>query len=272
MTNIFYLKNFNAKKLPPKFYRGLGSLLHELGMDGNDVVEDFISQYVNHAYQQSKTKSSVYLSTGFSRHIVKKYLNKNGIVKRQKKRSLYYDLLSGELKNLSQKHPDGLIPIHGKFGSYTAAFDHTKSSDNIITAKSMLDNLITAGIVEKVGKNIRFLTSLQTKSLLDIDSVINTLADLMYRISKTIQHNINASSNNETLFQMSYLSNSISKKNRRKLTDELRELARKHFREYQALIDSYEETDISKQEVVDLNNEIGISTFIFNNDNEVTKS
>jgi len=269
MTNIFYLKNFSSKNLPPKFYRGLGSLLHELGIDGNDVVEDFIAQYVNYAYQQSKTKSSVYLSTGFSRHIVKKYLNKNGVVEKQKKRSLYYNLLLGELKKLSQQYPDGLIPIYGKFGSYTSAFNHTKSPDNIITAKSMLDNLITAGIVEKVEKKIRFLTSLQTKSLLNPNSIINTLADLMYRVSKTIQHNINAPSTDETMFQMSYFSNSISKKNRRKLTDELRELARRHFREYQALIDGHEETDISKQEVVDLNNEIGISAFIFNNDNEV---
>ncbi|MCF6318199.1 MAG: hypothetical protein L3J83_02805 [Proteobacteria bacterium] len=269
MNNIFQLKNFQSQKLPTKFYQGLSALLHDLGIDGNDVVEDFISHYVKHAYEKTKTKSSVYLSTGFSRHIVKKYLNQANVNHKQKKRNLYYDLLINELKKLSTKHENGLIPIYGKFGSYTAAFDNTKPLDNIITSKSMLDNIITMGLVDKIDSNIRFLTSLQTKSLLDADSIINMLADLMNRISKTIQHNIKAKSTDETLFQMTYLSNSISPTNRRKLTDGLRELARRHFREYQQLIDSYEEKDYSQSEIEDLNNEIGISTFIFNNDNEV---
>ncbi len=269
MNNIFQLKNFQSKKLPTKFYQGLSGLLHDLGIDGNDVVEGFISHYVNHAYEKTKTKSSVYLSTGFSRHVVKKYLDQVNLHNKQNKRSLYYDLLIGELKKLSGKYENGLIPIYGKFGSYTAAFNNTKPLDNIITSKSMLDNIITMGLVKKVDSSIRFLTSLPTKSLLTPDSVVNILAHFMNRISQTIQHNYKAKSTDETLYQMSYLSNSISPINRRKLTDELRELAREHFREYQQLIDSYEEKDYSQSEVEDLNNEIGISTFIFNNDNEV---
>jgi hypothetical protein len=268
MTNIYYTKHYKTHKIPRKFYAGLCELLHKLGIDGNDVVEDFINEYVNYSYKKTKTKAAVYLSTGFSRYIVQKYLNTNKHYIKRKKKNTYYLLLLDELKILSDKFPDGLIPIYGKFGSYTSAFNNTKSSENIITSKSMLENLINAGIIEKKGSNVRFLTTLPTKALLNSDSVINTLSDLMHRMCKTIYHNINSDSNDDTLFQMSYSSVSIIPEKRNELTDKLRELARKHYREYQKLIDSYEEKETSRKKVEYSNNEIGISTFIFNNDNE----
>ncbi|MCF6301048.1 MAG: hypothetical protein L3J52_08020 [Proteobacteria bacterium] len=246
----------------------MAKLLHNLGLDGNDVMDDFIYHYVNHAYQESKTKASVYLSTGFSRRIVDKYLNKNACYEKQKKRSLYFELLLNELKSLSEKYPDGWIPIRGTFGSYNSAFENTKPPDNIITAKAMLDNLVKAGMVELKDKKIRFLTSLQSKALNDVFHTIEALSNLMHRLCQTIQHNIDAETTEDTLYQMTYKSDTVLPEHRQKLTDELRILARKHSRKYQELIDSYKQTDLTKKEVEDLNNEIGISTFIFNNDNE----
>lgn len=269
MTNIFSLENFQTGKLPKKFYQGLTALLHDLGIDGNNIVDDFIAQYIHYAHQKTSTKSSVYLSTGFSRHIVKKYLDANNLYKKHKKRSFYYGLLLAELQKLSSQYHDGLIPIYGEFGSFTATFDNTKQPGNIITSKSMLNQLITIGVVEKVENKIRFLTSLQSRGLFTADAIIDLLASLMHQLSQTLLHNFNAKSADDTLYQMSYLSNSIRPDKRQELTDKLRELARQHFREYQQLIDSYEETDISIQEIENLNNELGISTFIFNNDTEV---
>ncbi len=267
MNNLFKLENFTRRKLPTKFYSGLSALLQELGIDGNDVVDDFIINYVNHAYKHTQTKSSVYLTTGFSRHVVKKCLE-NQSTKKTDKRNAHYLLLLGELKKLSNKYKDGLIPIHGKFGSYTSAFNQTKPSDNIITAKSMLDNLLTIGVLNKLKDKVSFETTLQKEGLFKPESIINLLVSLMYRLSKTLYHNLQVESNEETLFQMTYYSNSIKPSKRKELTDGLRELARKHFYEYQALIDSYEDTELSNQGIEDLNNEIGISSFIFNNKNE----
>ncbi len=268
MNNLFKLENFTRRKLPTKFYSGLSALLQDLGIDGNDVVEDFISSYVNHAYKKSQTKSSVYLSTGFSRHVVKKCLEESKVKPTSSKLSLHYDLLVRELVKLSKKHENGLIPIYGKFGSYTSAYNQTKPPDNIITSKSMLEALINSGIVSKKKKNIYLHSSLPTKSNNTKLYLINIISNLMFRLSKTIQYNLNAKTTDESLFQMTYLSNSIKPSKRKELTDGLRELARQHFEEYQALIDSYEDTELSNQAIENLNNEIGISSFIFNNINE----
>jgi hypothetical protein len=267
MNNLFQLENFTRRKLPTKFYSGLSGLLQDLGIDGNDVVDDFIINYVNHANKKSQTKSSVYLSTGFSRHVVKKCLEKQ-LTKKTEKRNTHYLLLLGELKRLSKQYENGLIPTHGKFGSYTSAFNQTKPSDNIITAKSMLDNLIDLGIIEKEQNHVKFISTLPTKYMTDENLILNILSNLMFRLSKTIQHNLKITSLDEKLYQMTYYSNSIIPSKRKELTDGLRELARKHFYEYQALIDSYEDTELSNQGIEDLNNEIGISSFIFNNKNE----
>ncbi|HPI96546.1 MAG TPA: hypothetical protein PK055_11530 [Gammaproteobacteria bacterium] len=269
MENIFTSQEFEKSKLPTNFYKSLSSLLFDLGIDGNDVVEDFISHYISHAYEQTKTKSSVYLTTGFSRHIVKKYLEEKETHSKSNSKFMHQTVLLAELHKLSKKYDDGLIPIYGKFGSYTSTFNRVKPQDNIITSKTVLDILISSGKVKKKGEYIQFISSLGRKGLRDKASIINTLAISMARMSNTIQHNYHAKTNEETLFQASYFSTLIKPENRRKLTDKLRELTRKHFREYQALIDSYEETDLTPKEVEDLNNEIGISTFIFDNEKEV---
>lgn len=266
MENIFTSQEFEKSKLPTNFYKSLSSLLFDLGIDGNDVVEDFISHYISHAYEQTKTKSSVYLTTGFSRHIVKKYLEEKETHSKSNSKFMYQTLLLAELHKLSEKYTDGLIPIHGKFGSYTSTFNRVKPQDNIITAKTMLDNLIASEQVIKKGNYIQFLSNLGYKGLRDKNSVINILAATMARLANTIQHNFHVNENEETLFQATYLSTYIKPDKRQELTDELRNLARKHFLEYQKLIDSYEEMDLTPQEVENLNNEIGISTFIFNND------
>lgn len=269
MEKILNSRDFHPTKLPTNFYKSLSSLLFDLGIDGNDVVEDFISHYISHAYEQTKTKSSVYLTTGFSRHIVKKYLEEKNTLSKSNSKFMYQTLLLAELHKLSEKYTNGLIPIHGKFGSYTSTFNRVKPQDNIITAKTMLDNLIASEKVKRRGTHIQFVSPLQTKGLRTRVSIINTLASMMTRLAKTIQHNYRVTNNEESLFQMSYFSTSILPEKRGELISELRELARKHFREYQQLIDSYEQKDLVQQEIEDLNNEVGISTFIFNNDREV---
>jgi len=268
INNLFQLENFTRRKLPTKFYSGLSALLQDLGIDGNDVVDDFITNYVTHAYKKSQTKSSVYLTTGFSRHVVKKCLENTNCKTKQSKLSLHYDLLITELNYLSKEFEGGLIPIYGKFKSYTSTFNNTKPTDNIITSKSMLETLINSGILSKKEKFVFFHGSLPNKSSHSKAFMLNIISNLMYRLTKTIQYNLNSKTTSESLFQMTYYSNSIKPSKRKELTDGLRELARQHFYEYQALIDSYEDTELSNQGIEDLNNEIGISSFIFNNKNE----
>ena len=252
-----------SSKLPKQFYQGFCELLMELDIDGDDFINDFTRYYVECAANKFKSKTDIYNATGFSEYTARKHLGDTEY-KVCSKRKLYYSILINYIKEMCEKSKDGCIPIRGKHKSYVAAFDDAHATDNTITGPSVLKKLIKAGVVEKIDeKNIKFITSLQTKGLSNKSDILKLLANLINRISGTVLHNLLAKNNEEALFQMSYFSNAVHPDKKRELSDKLREEKRKDYRRYQNIIDSYEEKGSLRKWVESLNQEIGVTSLIF---------
>jgi hypothetical protein len=256
---------FKNDKLPRQFFIGLSELFLELGIDGHQFVQDFTRHHLQTAAQSSTRLTDIYNRTGFSEYTSKKFLN-NSDTKYYPKRKQYYRSLINEIKELCQKSKDDSIPIYGKHHSYVAAFNYANATDNSITAPSVLQKLIKAGIVEKLkNKRIRFITSLPTTGLNNTDDITKLLAVMINRISSTLLHNLITDNSEDTLFQMTYYSNAIHPDNRKTLTDRLREEQRKDFLKYQKIIDAYEEQGLQRKQVESLDQEVGVTSLIFNN-------
>ena len=250
-------------KLPKQFFEGLSELFLELGIDGHEFINDFTRHYVKCASKKSEKKADIYNSTGFSDYTAKKYLGDSDH-KSYPKRKQYYRSLINNIKDLCEKSKDGCIPIHGKHKSYVSEFNDANAANNTITAPSMLNKLIKAGFVQKVGnKKIKFITSLPTIGLNNKDDILKLLANLINRASSTLLHNLLTDKSEDTLFQMTYYSNAVHPDNKRELSDKLRVEQRKDYRKYQKIIDNYEEKGLLCKWVESLNQEIGITSLIF---------
>ena len=250
--------------LPDYFFEGLSELLLEIGIDGYDFINEFTRHYVLCAAKNTKKKTDIYNATGFSEYTAKKYLN-DADHKTYPKRKQYYRSLINRIKELCERSKDGCIPIYGAHRSYISAYDDTNSATNVTTAASMLNKLIKAGFVEKIDeKNIRFVTSLQTKGFNNQEDFIRVLSDLVSRASSTLLHNLLAKNSDDTLFQMTYFSNAVHPDNHQELSNWLREEQRNDFRKYQKKIDSFEEKEFIRKWVQSLNQEIGVTSLIFN--------
>ncbi|MCF6318086.1 MAG: hypothetical protein L3J83_02240 [Proteobacteria bacterium] len=264
MIDLLADKNFTSSKLPENFFHGLSELFLELGIDGHEFIEDFTRCYLLCASGVYDKSTDVYSATGFSEYMAKKHLKDSAQVS-YPKRKQYYRSLINEIKDLCLQSTDGTIPIYGQFSSFNSAFSKSNATDNTVTALSTLKKLIKAGLVEKVdNKRIKFITSLPTSGLNNKDDTLKLFANLIYRITGTVLHNLLAKNDEETLFQMSYFSKAVHPDNKRKLTDELRKEQRKDFRKYQKIIDSYEEKGFMRKRMEGQNEEIGLTSLIFN--------
>ena len=267
----FQAENKRSKdtiRLPENFYQGLSALLLELGIDGHDFIEDFTKHYLQTAADKYSKSTDIYNATGFSEYTAKKHLEHKTTTNPVRK--LYYYNLITTIKDLCEQSEDGCIPIYGKFNSFNATFSKCHATDNTITAPSMLKKLIKAGYIERVEpKKIKFISTLPKLGQNGKNEIIKLLSNLIYRASSTLLHNLLAKENKDTLFQMSYFSKLIHPDNFKKLSDELRTEQRKDYCKYQKIIDGYEEQGSACKLVESLNNEIGISSFIFNNSTQM---
>lgn len=264
MNEILADNDFANVKLPENFFLGLTKLFLELGIDGHDFIADFTHYYLACASNAYEKRTDIYSSTGFSEYMAKKYLTKSHH-ETYPKRQQYYRSLINEIQELCQASKDGSIPIYGKFKSFNAAFYKSNATDNTVTAPSILKKLVKAGFIEKVGdKNIKFITSLQPNGINDKEEIIKLFANLINRVSGTLLHNYLVDNNEETLFQMTYFTKAVHPDNKKKLSDELRKEQRKDFRKYQKIIDNYEEKGFMRKRVESQNEEIGLTSLIFN--------
>ncbi|MBL4772068.1 MAG: hypothetical protein JKX98_00155 [Alcanivoracaceae bacterium] len=264
MADLTLLENKASKKLPDTLYKGLSIMFYEIGIDGKDVVNDFMNYYILHAYEKSNKLNNVYADTGFSKHIVDKFI-KQSCYKPNPEKKKYYKSLISDLKDLSEKYTDGLIPIHGKFRSYTFVFNESKPSNNELTAPAMLKRLIRIGVVKKKGKCLKFISTMPQRGCLNMDIALEVFANTVHRVASTICHNMKTDVNDDTLFQSSYYSTQISPANYKLVTDGLRVELRKCIYNCQIIIESYEEKGFSKKQAESHSIELGASAFIFLN-------
>lgn len=258
-------KKFDLKKMPEKFYDGLSQLFHKLGINGNDVIDDFIYSYINYAYKQSTKRTDIYSSTGFGRKFVNNYFN-NIKLKSNSQIEKNHKTLISELQVLFSKSNTGVIKIRGKEDSFNSAFNLVRLPYNNITARAMLNKFITIGIVEKTDdSHIKFVSSLPTKGQNEPSDIIRLLTDNMNRLCHTLLHNMIVKENDKGLTQSSYWSSSIEPKHHQLCTNELREETRKYIKNCSLIIEKFEKKGFTQKTVETENEEIGVSAFIFKN-------
>lgn len=259
-------KKFDLKKIPKRFYDGLSPLFHKLGINGNDVIDDFIYSYIDYAHKHlSQKRTDIYTSTGFGRKFVNNYFNKIKL-KSNPQIAENHKTLIGALQVLFDKSQTGVIKIRGKENSFNSAFNLVRLPYNNISAQAMLNKFIRVGILEKIDDQyIKLLSTLPKAGLNDPDDAIRVLVDTMNRLCRTILHNISIKKQGNSLVQRSYWSNAINPKDYQYCIDELSEETRKYLKNCSIIIDKFEKKGLSKEEAETKNTELGVSAFIFRN-------
>ena len=268
MLHILDIKNFDLKKIPPKFYDALFILFFKLGIDGNEFIDDFIRGYIAYVFNKTGKKNDIYAATGFSRRYIYNYVN--DIISQNKSINntniANHKSLIKRLMEIAENFPDGIIPIRGAHNSFHAAFSSIETFSKDITARAMMDKLIRVGVLEAVDKNhIRFVTSLLSTGLNDPDDIIRHLANNLNRLCHTLAYNMDVENNDDSLTQLTIWSDRISLEKQGLCIDDLREETRNYLKNCERILLSYEEKGLAKKEAEALGIELGVSAFIFNN-------
>jgi hypothetical protein len=257
-------------QIPNEITVGLSLLFYEMGVDGNDVINQFIKYYIQRAREDSETLANICTNTGFSKHVVNKFIQESEL-KPSKKKKLYYRSLVQGLKDLSVKLKGEPFPIKGKFNSFLSVYNNCSEGEGKVNYKeisgaSVCKRLIKVGILEDVDGRVRFLSSKQRVGCANMHTAMKEFACTIHRMAHTINHNLKKDNNEDTLFQASYFSTIIEPSKHSLVAKLLREKQRECFNECISIIDEHEESDpFLKKLTASKSTEIGVSFFSFNN-------
>ncbi len=253
-----------SRDVAASFYLGISELFFELEIDGQNFVDDFILNYLNHAANKVENKGEVQLKTGFTKYQITQYFK--GELKRSSnsEKNLYNRILE-RIKFVTKNNPEKIIPIKRHKHSFTTIFNNLDAS-TMLTSKMMLDSLINRGFVEYVDENhIRYISPNPQTFVNTPEKIIQLFCDLTYRASKTLIHNLNAEAGKEK-YQRSLMSDRVPPEKYDVVEKGVKSILEKAYKECQELIDANEVTDeFAIKQVEKLGQELGFSAFYFNN-------
>ncbi|WP_395377961.1 hypothetical protein [Marinicella sp. W31] len=253
--------------LRERFYLAITEFFYDLEIGGQDTVNQFIFHYINEVFKKTNSKGSTSYETGFSRHIINKFLNDYS--GKPSSENNYYKSMIIELDKLAKKNKNAMIPIKGKYGSFNWLFYNVvPNTNNDLGAQALLQSLEKRGFLKKIDdESIQFITTMPTEIDNTPDEVIFIFCQLVDRVTGTLRHNLKATNRDETRYQTSFRSNKIHPNNHKACTDKIRERLRKCFADCIDIVESFEETeDFFVKQVEHLNQEVGFTMFIFNNE------
>lgn len=255
-------------QIPKEIALGLSRMLYEFGVDGDDAVNMLIKYYILLSRDNSDTLASICTNTGFSQHIVKKFLQDSEL-KPSKKKKMYYRSLVQGLKDLSERLNGEAFTIRGKYNSFLSVYNNCSEgaiNTKEISPTAVCERLIKIGILESVGKKVRFLSTKQRVGCANMHTALKEFADTINRMAYTICHNIKQNNNEDTLFQSTYFTTLINPDNHSIVNNLLRVKLRECFSECVKIIDDWEEVEpFAKKLAQSQSKEIGVSFFAFNN-------
>lgn len=260
-----HVDSLGNRKLLVNFYTSVTMLFYELDINGQEFVDQFVDEYIQHAFDELGTKSGVFLQTSFSRRKIDKYFQKSR--KATPFQDNYYRTIVFELEQLSKELPDGIIPIYEGPKSYKKIANKVIEASKVITAKSLLESMIKRKIVEYHDENhIKFISAVQSGIDNTPDRVIDVFCLTTERLISTLIHNYKAPDLDSTRFQLTINTIHIEEKHHKEVTDLVREKLRKLMREIVEIHEQYEvKTEIDKRRVENANIELGTSAFIYIN-------
>jgi len=264
----FLNKKLKNQKLTEDFYLAVSELFYELDINGREFINHFIVSFIKHVESQTERKSDLIIGTGFSNYQIEKYLNKNIRMENNARNSFYSELVL-KIKSACDNSPDGSIPLKGK-QSYSKIFHSFDTPMRMVSSQSMLDSLIKKGLIKKNdNKTISFIHTPPTNYENTKEYVVMVFNNAVRRLTQTLITNYRASNKDQQLTQTSYLSKSVPLSRFESTTRELKELSRKYLVACREIIDRNEaKTDFEKRQTDKLDLELGVSIFLFNNQNE----
>lgn len=256
---------FGSYQLAEEFYLAISSFFYEMDINGQEFVDNFVETYIKHVDSKTNRVSDIILNTGFTKTVIENTLK--GVKKsRQFATKSFFGEMIDEVKRICSRNEDMTMKIKGTSNSFTSVFYRLESSTKQLTSHSFLDYMIKRGILQKVDENtIRFVRSFPDKHINTKEKMLKLFANVMERFSHTLMTNHKAMNSADENFQQTYRSWHIDPSKHDEVRDKLKELVRKHWLEYQALIDGFEvETEFEKNRVEQTGAELGISTFVYN--------
>lgn len=264
--NLKQLKHtFGSYKLAEEFYFAVCSFFYQMDINGQIFIDSFIKSYVKHVDSKSKRLGDVILDTGFTKTMVQNSLKGVKNSKQFTTKSFYVEMVE-EVKKICMRREDLTMKIKGSPNSFTSIFYRLEPPSKQLSSQSFLAHIIKRGILCKIDDNtIQFITSMTSKHVNTKEKCLNTFTLILERLTHTLIRNHKALNDDEQNFQHTYRSIHIDPSDHDAVRFDLRKLVRKHWLEYQALIDSYEvKTEFKKNRVEQTGAELGISTFIYN--------
>ena len=253
---------FGSYKLAEEFYFAVSAFFYEMDINGQVFIDSFIEKYIKHVQSKTDRISDIILNTGFTKTMVKNTMDGLTNSKQFSTKSFFSEMLN-DIKRICERSVDMTIKIKGKGNSFNSIFYKNELSTRQLSSGSFLDLMIKRGILKKIDKNtVQLVQSFPTKHVNTKEKCLNTFTVILERLTHTLIRNHKAVDAESENFQQWYRSKHVDPSMHDVLRLKLTELARKHWLEYQELIDSHEvETEFKKNRVEKTGAEIGISTF-----------
>jgi len=261
---------FGSHKLAQDFYFSVCSFFYEMDVNGQEFVDEFVDNYIEHINNKSKRLSDVILETGFSKSMIQKSLDGVRHSRQYNTRTFFFDMMM-EIKQICDKNSNKTMLLKGSYDSYTQLFYRLEPSTKNLAPKSFLEHLIKRGIVRLYDQfSIQLMSTIPTHHENTKEKMMSLFSLEIQRFTHTLMRNFKTQSDDKRNYQQTLVSKYIHPDKHDRVRLELKELVRKHWIDYQALLDSHEEpTDFGKKKAEKTGAELGISTFIYNiNPNE----
>ena len=244
-------------QMQDEFHEGLAQLAYEFNIDGEAHNRKFSYHYMKYIYENvSKKKSSIMAHTGFSKYVVKKFIeeyNSNKHTKPPQNKNIYlefFHLLRAECTNA----PDQSLPLYGK-RSVRTIFEECRINDSSQTLPAVLQMLENAELIEVLDKRVRLLPKPEIKGR-------TSKADYSRQLSNTIKYLISTKIANRianTYFDHTVTSIEIEDDTVPAVLEQLQKNAREFFTNTREFIDEHETQGTKKA-----SRKIGFQVYIFN--------
>jgi DNA-binding transcriptional MerR regulator len=257
-------------KLHDGYFVTLAEFIYEMNIDCSYFVDSLKSSFSQVVISRTENSSDFFLEAGFPISTSRKLLTGHSVQKQNTIESFFQDVVE-KIKEYAEKSDDMTLKIKSNGKCFNKAIYSLNNPSNSIAASSMLTLMIKRGIVEQIDDNtIKFISAIPHSHLNSQEKMAHLYGHVNQRLSSTLIHNIKTDDDDLKYFQQTFRSIHIHPSKHTEVNQKLMKLVRKHWLEYQELIDSYEEeTELGKKIVENLGVELGISTFTYSiNPNE----
>jgi len=254
ITNFYELIH---GELEDEFHEAVARLAYDLSINGEIHNRNFAYHYMKFIYENvSRKKSQIMSHTGFSKYVVKKFIDDYQSKKQaahNPNKNIYLEFFHS-LKAACTKTPDQSLPIYG-LNSVRSIFEACRINDSSHTLPSILKTLEKSELIKISKKRICLISQPQLKNR-------TSKADYSRQLSNTLKYLVSTKVTNRkanTYFDQTVTSIEIEDDMVVKIIKQLQSNAREFHKNTRDYIDEHE-----IEGTKNANRKIGFQVYIFN--------